>query len=84
MVPTVTNFYIVININVINLFFRSGRETYGDNAVGYVEVKRDKNICLVRGKITPEHSVKKKVFLYIDTPLPLLFLKIVFLRNYRK
>lgn len=25
-------------------------------------MKRDKNICLVRGKITPEHSVKKKSY----------------------
>ncbi|KAJ8911235.1 hypothetical protein NQ315_012222, partial [Exocentrus adspersus] len=41
---------------------RSGRESYGDNAVGYVQVKRDGNICIVKAKVTPEHSVKKKAY----------------------
>lgn len=40
--------------------FRSARETYGDDAIGYVQVKREGDICTVKAKITPEHKVQKK------------------------
>ncbi|KAJ8938657.1 hypothetical protein NQ314_011396 [Rhamnusium bicolor] len=40
----------------------SGREDYGDSAVGYVQVKRDGNVCTVRGRICPEHNVKAKPY----------------------
>ncbi|XP_036141931.1 uncharacterized protein LOC118648772 isoform X2 [Monomorium pharaonis] len=48
---------------------RSKREEYGDNAIGYVELKREGSICTVRGKICPEHKIRSKpytVFLKID------------------
>ncbi|XP_072403334.1 uncharacterized protein [Diabrotica undecimpunctata] len=41
---------------------KSGRESYGDAAVGWVQVKRNNMICTVRAKITPEHNVKKKQY----------------------
>lgn len=40
--------------------FRSRRESYGDNAVGYVQVKRENQLCTVKAVITPEHRVSKK------------------------
>lgn len=39
--------------------YRSGRDSYGDSAVGWVQVRRDKNVCTVKAKITPEHNVNK-------------------------
>ncbi|GBL96060.1 hypothetical protein AVEN_104305-1 [Araneus ventricosus] len=36
---------------------RSSRESYGDNAVGYVQVRRDGNLCTVKAKAAPEHSL---------------------------
>ncbi|KAF4518931.1 hypothetical protein B566_EDAN006770 [Ephemera danica] len=41
---------------------RAGRQSYGDDAIGYVEVKRDKNLCIVRARITPEHKVRSKAY----------------------
>ncbi|KAJ8946144.1 hypothetical protein NQ314_008966 [Rhamnusium bicolor] len=41
---------------------RSGRDSYGDSAVGWVQVRRDKNLCTVKAKISPEHNVKKKQY----------------------
>ncbi|KAL0098848.1 hypothetical protein PUN28_020793 [Cardiocondyla obscurior] len=38
----------------------SSRESYGDSAIGYVSVKREGPICVVKGKICPEHKVRKK------------------------
>lgn len=43
-------------------FFRAARESYGDNAIGYVQLKREGPICTVRAKITPEHKVVKKTY----------------------
>ncbi|KAJ8910529.1 hypothetical protein NQ315_013492 [Exocentrus adspersus] len=39
---------------------RSTRHSYVDNAVAYVQVKRDGPVCVVKGRITPEHRVHKK------------------------
>ncbi|XP_030754105.1 uncharacterized protein LOC115880915, partial [Sitophilus oryzae] len=48
--------------DVINLYFqRSGRENYGDNAVGWVQVIEG-DICIVKAKVTPEHSFRKKAY----------------------
>ncbi|XP_076664263.1 uncharacterized protein LOC143375179 [Andrena cerasifolii] len=47
----------------------SSRENYGDSAIGYVCVKRTDNICVVKGRICPEHRVRNKdytVFLTVD------------------
>ncbi|XP_026741056.1 uncharacterized protein LOC113503360 [Trichoplusia ni] len=41
---------------------RSGRESYGDSAIGYVQVKREGNICIVKARITPEHNVRQKCY----------------------
>ncbi|GBN51433.1 hypothetical protein AVEN_151278-1 [Araneus ventricosus] len=41
---------------------RSGRESYGDYAVGYVRVRKDGNLCTVKAKVTPEHSLRKKSY----------------------
>ncbi|CAK1577897.1 unnamed protein product [Parnassius mnemosyne] len=40
----------------------SGRESYGDDAIGYVQLKRVKNICIVKGSICPEHKVRSKPY----------------------
>ncbi|KAL4717801.1 hypothetical protein ACJJTC_000950 [Scirpophaga incertulas] len=37
---------------------RSVRDNYGDDAIGYVQVKRVGNICTVKCGITPEHRVR--------------------------
>lgn len=44
------------------IFYRSGRESYGDAAVGWVEVRRSGNVYSVKAKITLEHNVKKKQY----------------------
>ncbi|KAJ8916480.1 hypothetical protein NQ315_014700 [Exocentrus adspersus] len=36
--------------------------SYGDNAVHYVQLKRDGPVCTVKGKITPEHKIRKKAY----------------------
>ncbi|KAF9415527.1 hypothetical protein HW555_006846 [Spodoptera exigua] len=46
---------------------RSTRESYGDSAVGYVQVKRDGDICVVKARITPEHNVRQKCYAVICT-----------------
>ncbi|XP_031359073.1 uncharacterized protein LOC116182672 [Photinus pyralis] len=38
----------------------AGREEYGDNAVGYVELKRANSLCTLQCKICPEHKVRAK------------------------
>ncbi|KAL4713861.1 hypothetical protein ACJJTC_015515 [Scirpophaga incertulas] len=41
---------------------RSEQECYGDSAVGYVQVIRDEDICVVKARITPEHNVRQKCY----------------------
>ncbi|XP_031337157.1 uncharacterized protein LOC116166348 [Photinus pyralis] len=36
------------------------REAYGDNAIGYVELKREGPLCTLQCKICPEHRVRSK------------------------
>lgn len=43
-------------------FSRSERESYGDSAIGYVQVKREADICTVKARITPEHNVRQKCY----------------------
>ncbi|CAK1547284.1 unnamed protein product [Leptosia nina] len=33
----------------------SARASYGDDAVSYVQVKREGNLCTIKAKICPEH-----------------------------
>lgn len=40
----------------------SSREAYVESSVGYVEVKRERSICHVKGKVTPEHKVRSKMY----------------------
>nr|CAI5838880.1 unnamed protein product [Callosobruchus analis] len=35
------------------------KNPYGDNAVSYVQLKREGSLCFIKGKITPEHKVKQ-------------------------
>ncbi|XP_046392244.1 uncharacterized protein LOC124160435 [Ischnura elegans] len=37
---------------------RAGRESYGDNALGYVQVRREGAMCTVKAKVTPEHKLR--------------------------
>ncbi|RVE53270.1 hypothetical protein evm_002103 [Chilo suppressalis] len=41
---------------------RSARESYGDDAIGYVQVKRDGDVCTIKCRITPEHRVRTKPY----------------------
>lgn len=59
---------MLINKNIQNIFYfccRSKREEYGDNAIGFVELKRERSICIVRGKICPEHKIRNKPYTVI-------------------
>ncbi|KAK2578407.1 hypothetical protein KPH14_012739 [Odynerus spinipes] len=38
------------------------RESYGDEAIGYVQLKREKSICTVKCRICPEHKVRSKAY----------------------
>ena len=44
------------------LFGRSSRETYGDAAIGYVCLKRDENLCILKASVCPEHKVRDKPY----------------------
>lgn len=44
------------------IYYRSARETNGDDAVGFVQVQRLGNVCTVKAKITPEHRIKSKAY----------------------
>ncbi|KAL4710149.1 hypothetical protein ACJJTC_006446 [Scirpophaga incertulas] len=41
---------------------RSSRACYGDDAISYVQVKRDGKFCTVKCKICPEHKVHVKLY----------------------
>ena len=44
------------------LFGTSSRETYGDAAIGYVCLKRDENLCILKALVCPEHKVCDKLY----------------------
>lgn len=53
----------MFNLTYQNIcFFRAGRESYGDNAIGHVQVKREGSICIVKARVTPEHNVRKQPY----------------------
>lgn len=61
--------YLPIHAALLNwyfctLFLRSAKESYGDKAVGYVQLKRDNDeaVCTVQAKITPEHKVHSQAY----------------------
>ncbi|XP_026677302.1 uncharacterized protein LOC113466265 [Diaphorina citri] len=41
---------------------RSARESYGDQAIGRVQVKRVFPLCIIKGEVTPEHKVRQKPY----------------------
>jgi len=43
-------------------FDRAEGENYGDSAIGYVELKRERSFCHIRGKVYPEHRVNNKPY----------------------
>ncbi|KAK9885166.1 hypothetical protein WA026_010676, partial [Henosepilachna vigintioctopunctata] len=40
----------------------SSRPSYGDDAVSYVQLKREGNLCIVKCKVCPEHKVHAKLY----------------------
>ncbi|XP_046404834.1 uncharacterized protein LOC124170180 [Ischnura elegans] len=45
------------------------RESYGDNAIGYAQIRRDNYICSMKARICPEHKINEsgyRVILDVD------------------
>ncbi|KAF2886750.1 hypothetical protein ILUMI_19423, partial [Ignelater luminosus] len=40
----------------------ASREEYGDTAIGYVQIKRESNECIIKCKICPEHKISSKLY----------------------
>ncbi|CAH2104028.1 unnamed protein product [Euphydryas editha] len=40
----------------------SSKESYGDNAIGYVQLQRKDGICTVKCKMCPEHKIRTKAY----------------------
>ncbi|KYN18563.1 hypothetical protein ALC57_09121 [Trachymyrmex cornetzi] len=38
------------------------RENYGDTAIGYVQLKREGDLCIVKCRVCPEHKVRNKSY----------------------
>lgn len=53
-----------MQLNIYHCFnyFRSARTSYGDDAVSYVQVKREGNLYTIKAKICPEHKVHAKLY----------------------
>ena len=52
------------------LLFRATRESYGEDAIGYVSVRAVGSVVTVKGKATPEHKVHQSpydVYAMVDT-----------------
>ncbi|GBP66328.1 Mariner Mos1 transposase [Eumeta japonica] len=41
---------------------KSSRASYGDDAISYVQLKRDAHLCTVKCKMCPEHKVHAKLY----------------------
>ncbi|CAH2016451.1 unnamed protein product [Acanthoscelides obtectus] len=39
---------------------RSGKQSYGDQAIGFVQLMREGSICTVKCHVTPEHKIHEK------------------------
>lgn len=46
-------------INLFFVIFRSARDSYGDKAVERVQLKRENGLCIVKGRLVPEHRVQQ-------------------------
>lgn len=64
MATNVAYFGLIVFVCVlINFYyFRSSRPSYGDDAISYVQLKQEGNICTVKCKICPEHKVHAKLY----------------------
>lgn len=49
----------IANVNSL----RAGRESYGESAIGWVQVHRHENVFTVLGVIAPEHNVTSKNYI---------------------
>ena len=47
---------------MVKFNFRSLRASYGDDALSYVQLKRDGKLCTVKCKICPEHKIRAKLY----------------------
>ncbi|KAF4530377.1 hypothetical protein B566_EDAN017102, partial [Ephemera danica] len=47
---------------IFPLFKKSGRQNYGDDAIGYVQVKRVGKACSVLARICPEHKIHSTAY----------------------
>lgn len=56
-------FSIILNIIIDFINCRASRESYGDKAIGYVQLSRKNNICTIKGRVCPEHRVRSKAYL---------------------
>ncbi|KAK4885500.1 hypothetical protein RN001_001771 [Aquatica leii] len=52
---------------LLNLSNESARESYGDSAVGYVQVRRINNNCIIKGRICPKHKIREKPYFVTAT-----------------
>ncbi|GBP35671.1 hypothetical protein EVAR_74996_1 [Eumeta japonica] len=48
--------------DIISLLKGSSRASYGDDAISYVQLKRDAHLCTVKCKMCPEHKVHAKLY----------------------
>ncbi|XP_063547176.1 uncharacterized protein LOC134754765 [Cydia strobilella] len=53
--------YIIVFI-IFTLFHRSARESYGDDAIGYVQLHREHGVCTIKCKVCPETKVRSKAY----------------------
>ncbi|CAH0717717.1 unnamed protein product, partial [Brenthis ino] len=40
----------------------SARQSYGDDAIGYVQLRRDSDLCTIKCRVCPEHKVRSKSY----------------------
>ncbi|RVE48496.1 hypothetical protein evm_006807 [Chilo suppressalis] len=40
----------------------SARQSYGDDAIGYVQLRRDSDLCTIKCRVGPEHKVRSKSY----------------------
>ncbi|GBP53364.1 hypothetical protein EVAR_41201_1 [Eumeta japonica] len=57
-----SDFYFVASSSYASSSARSSRASYGDDAISYVQLKRDAHLCTVKCKMCPEHKVHAKLY----------------------
>ncbi|GBN26382.1 hypothetical protein AVEN_64533-1 [Araneus ventricosus] len=51
---------LIVGATAITEGFKSGRESYGDSAIGFVQAQPETNLCRVKANVTPQHKISKK------------------------